>query len=176
MKDNTTTMTQIAMSVAVLIAGGSVIFFLSTFVTLPGSKYVLMAPFLGMVMTICIETIHTSWLVLKINTVFGGIMSFVNLYMGLAIWITGLLTEAIVRVIPIKKAEAMITAIVYSAITVLTTLVICKFMIGGVVYKTITPTWMLTGTLLGGALGAFGGYYGTIIGRRIVRIRKHPTL
>ncbi len=173
MKDSTKTMTQIALSVAVLIAGGSVIFLISTFVVLPGSKYVLMAPFLGLVIAICLETIHTSWLVLKINVVFGGIMALINPYMGIAIWMTGLLTEGVLRCIPAKRFQSMASAIIYSGMTVLTTLVICKVLIGGAVYEAISLSWIIAGTSLGGILGSFGGYYGIIIGHRIEHIRLH---
>lgn len=166
--NSTASLTHIALSVAALIAGGGCIFFFSRWIPFPGMKYLLMSPYLSLVMTIVMRRIPASNLLLKINTVFGLIMSLVTLYMGLAIFMTGLLSQLVYNLLPghsVKKIR--FSAASYSAFTVLTALLISKFMIGGPIFEAIHPLWMLSATLIGFGLGILGTFPGMQVAARV---------
>lgn len=154
------TLTQLAMTVAALIAGGYVIFIVSSFFPLPGIKYLLMSPYLSLVIAIVMRNIHTKVAILKINTVFALIMSMINIYMGLAIFLTGFCTQIVATLLVSFKYVVQLSAASYSAFTVGSALLVSRVVIGGPIFKLISWQWIVLATLISFILGLLGGILG----------------
>lgn len=158
--------TRIAMTVAVLIAGGYAIFILSSLFPLPGVKYLLMTPYLSLIITVVLKTIHTRYVVLKINTVFALIMSIINIYMGLAILLTGICAQVVVMLLGSFKYGVQLSAASYSAFTVGSALLVSRFLIGGV-FEHISVGWIATAAVLAFAMGLLGSILGNQIAYKV---------
>lgn len=163
----TSALTNIAMGVGALIVGGLAIFSISRIIPFPGGKYLLMAPYLSMVIYVIMHRVPRSITPFLVGGVFGGIMGFVNLFMGLSIVLTGI--GAALSSVPFKdeKHKIFIGATAFSTFTLLTSLNISKYMIGGV-FETIPNWWIYAATLIGTGFGAFGA----LIGRHILKYLK----
>ncbi|TCK98568.1 energy-coupling factor transport system substrate-specific component [Natranaerovirga hydrolytica] len=93
MKEKILIMTYSAITVSILFVGGFFIYSLSATLAVPGGRFILMAPFLGFVLYFPLTKFRTYGLISKITGVFALILSYVNLFMGLAIFSSGLLTD-----------------------------------------------------------------------------------
>ncbi|MBC7960561.1 MAG: hypothetical protein H7X94_11880 [Vallitaleaceae bacterium] len=166
-QSKTLIITQLAMTVAALISGGYVIFLASGLFPLPGIKYILMSPYLSLIIAIVMINVKTRWVVLKINTVFAMIMAIINIYMGLAIFLTGACTQIVATLTGSSKFQVQITASFYSSFTVGIALLVSKLFIGGAVFEKISPIWIASAVLLAFVLGAIGSIFGTHIAHKI---------
>ncbi len=166
--ESTISLTRIALSVAALIAGGGCIFFFSRMVPVPGMKYLLMSPYLALVMAIVMKKIRTRFVIMKINAVFGLIMSMITIYMGLAIFLTGVLAQLVFFLIPEDfKYRIQFVAGSYSGFTVASALLVSKFFIGGPVFEAISPVWILSAAVLGFGMGILGSIPGLQVAMRL---------
>jgi hypothetical protein len=155
--------TYIAVGVAAMIAGGVVIFQLSLVVPIPGVKYILMAPYLSMVIYILLSKVKTNYALIKIGCVFGLIMMIMNLYMGLTIIATALLSQ--LSISPIQhQSKAFYGAVLFSAYAGICALVISKYLVGGI-FKEISFLWLIATGLICAAFGIIG----TILAKKIMK-------
>ncbi len=156
----TQAVTQIGMTVAALIAGGYGIFMLSSLFPLPGIKYLLMTPYLSMMIAFVMKTIRTQFVIIKINTVFALIMAMINIYMGLAIFLTGVGAQSVAILSKSFKFTVYLSAAAYSAFTVSSALLVSKLLIGGPVFEVISLQWILTAACIAFAFGLLGSALG----------------
>lgn len=154
----------IAIGIAALIGGGMGIYAMSAAFPIPGAKFMLMAPYLSIVLYIIQSRVRSNFVVLKLATVFALIMSFINIFMGLAIVLTGIFTQ--LSIVKIKNPERRIFwgSVLFSAYTGLCALVVTKTFIGGVVAS--VPYWVLVGISI--ICGCFG-IFGTKVAKRILK-------
>lgn len=155
-------MTYIAAGIAALISGGVVIYQISSFFVIPGMKYILMAPYLSMIMYILSSKIRLEHSLLWIGTVFGCIMVAMNLFMTISIVTTAVLTE--ISIWPIRKLESrcFVGSILFSGYAGLAALLISKYFIGGV-FDIITPNGIAITT----TICLIFGYAGAKLGQKI---------
>lgn len=162
---------QIATAVSAIIVGGYGILVLSSPFAIPGLKYIMMAPYLSLVMSILLNRIKVSFVLLKANAVFAMIMSMINLYMGLAIISSGLLTEGLGLILGKKTPWSIrIVTSAYSGFVILTALPISKHLIGGALFESITSGWMIIAALMAFCLGLVGSLVGEFISKRLKKI------
>jgi hypothetical protein len=155
--------TYIALGVASLIAGGFAILQVSMVFPIPGVKYILMSPYLSMVIFILLTKAKGKYALLKFATTFGMIMMVMNIFMGLAIGITAVLSQF--SIIRLKASgKAFYGAIFFSAYTGVSALTISKYLVGGV-FEEISWIWIL----LTGLICALFGFLGTILAKRITK-------
>ncbi len=159
--------TQIGMSVAMLIAGGVGVLFLSRFLPIPGTKYLFMGAYIGLVMSAVVYLFSTSYIILKINVVLAGILSVITIYMGIAILITGIGTQLICSIFLHKTYRGIFVGMTYAGLTVLTSIVISKFFIGDALFVAVDGRWIAVTVLLAMLLGSIGGWAGKYIGMRV---------
>lgn len=153
----------VALSVAVLITGGFIIIHLSMFFPIPGVKYILMAPFLSTVIYILMIKAKTRYVLLKFGMTFGFIMMIINMYMGLAIILTAIMTQ--VSLTPITNSKKYLYApILFPAYTGFFALYVSKTLIGGV-FSTIPIGWILTTS----GLCLIFGVIGTIQAKKLMK-------
>ena len=164
---NTNEITHIGMSVALLIGGGVGIFFLSRFFPIPGTKYLLMGPYIALIMSAVVFLFPTTHIVLKINVVLAGILSIITLYMGIAILITGTAADIVGTLLADKKFCGVAVGTTYAALTVLTSVIISKYVIGDAVFLVVDAQWIIITVLFAAILGGIGGVAGRYIGMRV---------
>jgi energy-coupling factor transport system substrate-specific component len=161
---DTKVITNIAMGVGALIVGGLAIFSLSRAIPFPGGKYLLMSPYLSMVMYVIMRKAPSSLTPFMVGAVFGGIMTFVNIFMGIAIVSTGIGASLMTMLTSHKKMKMIVGAVSFSSFTLATSLTLSKYIIGGA-FERIPLWWILIATLLGTLFGGIGTYAGTKIMR-----------
>lgn len=153
----------IAMGVAAMIGGGFVIFQISLVFPIPGVKYIMMAPYLSMMIYIILNKVKHKNAIFGVGITFSLIMTLINLYMGLAI-ITTTLLAALSTIGMKKQHKTFWAASGFSGYTGLTTLIISKYMIGGA-FQSISPIWIVTATIL-----CFGfGIGGVVYAKKVLR-------
>lgn len=147
--------TTISIGIAALIGGGIVVYQLSAVVPIPGTKYLLMAPYLSMIVFIIMNRVKSKYAILYIGIAFGLIMSLFNLFMTIAIISTAVLSY--VSMVPIRKSKIrkIVGASLFSAYTGLSALSISKYMIGGV-FERIKNEWILVVTVFCWGFGVLG--------------------
>lgn len=171
-KSNATEIAQIAIAVATIIVGGYGILILSSPFAIPGFKYIMMAPYLSMVLMILMNQVKSNYVILKSNAVFALIMMMVNLYMGLSIILAALLTQLVQKLLlKNTKWTKRIVASAYSSFVLLTALPISKYLIGGAVFENIANTWILISAVIAFIVGYIGALMGEFISRRMAKIR-----
>lgn len=164
---NTKDIAIIAMQVAALIVGGYFIVLTMGQFPLPGIKYVALAPYLTMVMFIIEARTNRPYSVFYVNLVFAGMMTLINLYMGLAIVIVGVLYVTEERLIKGCALKSEVLAVSYAVWTVGVSLMVSKYLIGTAVFQIITPLYILV--LMGIAIlaGGIGVYFAKLVLGRI---------
>lgn len=171
-KSNVYEIVQIAIGVGTIIVGGYGILVFSSPFAIPGMKYIMMAPYLSLVMTVLRSRLSGKYVLLKANAVFAMIMSFINLYMGIAIFLSGVLTQILQLVL--WKRNKWTTVLVcsgYSSFVLLTALPISKYLIGGVAFERISDKWILISAGIAFVIGCIGSLTGVFISKRISNIK-----
>lgn len=165
------TLTRIALGVSALIVGGAVIYFISRFLPFPGTKYILMSPYLSLVIYVLMKKIPYKGTPLLICIIFGSIMSFVQLFMGLAILLTGVFTTFVSLLGRNKEERSLLGGVGFSTFTTFSALFISKYLLGGA-FLSIPNWWIGIATLL----GTFAGIVGVLLGRNIYPYISKATL
>lgn len=156
-------LTNISIGVATMIVGGLAIYQLSYVLPIPGVKYILMSPYLSMVIFIMMNRIKGKYTLLKFGMTFGLIMIMMNLYMGLTIILTALLSQVSILAIN-KEDQAFYGAVLFSAYTGFLALLISKYMIGGI-FMEISFLWLL----ITGLICLIFGITGTQLAKHILK-------
>lgn len=149
--------THIAIGVATLLIGGLLILQVSMILPIPGVKYIMMAPYMSMTLYILLDKLRTPYALLKIGAVFAGLMTIINVFMGLAILLTTLCTYLTTLIKKDERVRNAIGATFFSVYTGLTALMIPKYLMGGV-FANVTWQWILLAAVLCGILGTLGTY------------------
>lgn len=155
--------TYIALGVATILVGGIVIFQLSLVFPIPCVKYILLAPYLSMMIYILLSKIKRKNVLLKIGFIFGLIMIVINLFMGMTIIITTILSQLTSIIVP-STNKAFYGAVFFSGYTGVSALIISKYLIGGV-FKDISSLWMIFTALICAVFGILG----TLLAKKILR-------
>lgn len=146
--------TTIAMGVATLIGGGMGIYFISAFFAVPGSKYLLMAPYLSTIFYVMQFKLKSKYTLLKIGTVFALIMTVINIFMGMAILLTTLLTYLTVLPINHIESRAFWGSVLFSGYAGGCALLITKYFIGGL--DAVSNVWILVVAVICAGFGVLG--------------------
>lgn len=156
--------THIAISVAVLISGGYAIFFISKLFPLPGVKYLMMAPFLSIVVYVMLMKVEARLTILMMGSVFGIIMGIMNIYMGIAILMTAVLSQVCLWPVKNQKFRAYLGGMLFPGFTGLTALWVSKYMIGGI-FEDISLPWVIMTGITCTLIGAIS----SLMARRLMR-------
>lgn len=171
-RSNASEIAQIAIAVATIIVGGYGIIILSRPLAIPGMKYIMMAPYLSMVLMILMNKIESKYVIVKSNAVFAMIMMMINVYMGIAILLSGALTQG-VQLLLIRKNKwtKRFVCSSYASFVLLTALPISKYLIGGAVFEAIENNWIVIAAVIAFILGYIGTLMGDFISERMTKIR-----
>lgn len=155
--------TYIAIGVATLIAGGFAIFQISMFFPIPGIKYILMSPYLSMVIFILLSKVNDKFALLKIGFTFGLIMMMINMYMGLTIVLTSILSQISINYLK-DSFKISFGAVLFSVYAGISALLVSKYIIGGV-FKEISNFWLL----ITGFICMIFGVIGVYLAKKIIK-------
>ncbi|MBN2794137.1 MAG: hypothetical protein JXR88_01925 [Clostridia bacterium] len=157
---NTIEITSISISIAAVIGGGLALYLTSSMIPIPGFKYIMLSPLLSLTIYILQRRITKKSTILKFGLTFSFLMSVINLYMGLAIFITTVLTYLTQLII--RWQPPIISGIFFSFYTGFVSLLISKYLIGGI-FQEITLIAM-------GVVGLFCslfGWIGVVLGHKV---------
>lgn len=175
MKKSTPTikeLTYISVAVATMIVGGFTIVQLSMVLPIPGVKYILMSPYLSMVIYILLSKVRQTYALLKFGVIFGGVMMMMNLYMGLAIIVTALLSQLSIMFVATGR-KPFYGGVCFSVYTGLSALLTAKYLIGGS-FRLISNGWLLVTGILCLVFGAIGTLLAKKILLYLVTYEYHP--
>ena len=154
----------IAVSVAMLIGGGLVIYMVSAFMPIPGVRYVMMAPLLASIFYVIQMRLKGQYTLLKFGGVFALVMTLINLFMGIAILITTLFTHLSILWIKDDERKALWGGLFFAGYTGLCALAVTKAFIPGLVDE--VPYVVFFGV---GALCMIFALTGTTVAKRVLR-------
>lgn len=164
----------ISLLVSILIGGGYVLYILSTYFPLPGMKYVILAPYLSLIICALRILVKNRWAVIKFNTVFAMIMSLITIYMSMAIIITTILTELTALLVGRLSSDFknIITSALYSFYSVFVSLITIKYILITSEAINISSTMIISFCLIAFIFGLFGAMIGEQVGLRVSKILK----
>lgn len=90
----------IALTAALMVVIGYILFLLSAVLFLPGAKFIIMAAFLSFMISIVVMKVRKRGTIFIFSLVFGGLMGMITVVMTLAIALSGLLTELTALIVP----------------------------------------------------------------------------
>jgi hypothetical protein len=154
----------IAVSVAMLIGGGLVIYMVSAVFPIPGAKYVMMAPVIASILYVLQMKLKGQFTILKFGGVFALVMTLINLFMGIAIIITALLTHLSIKWMKGDEQKAFWGGLFFAGYTGLCALAVTKAFIPGLVDE--VPYVVFFGI---GALCMIFALTGTTVAKRVLR-------
>ncbi len=172
MKLSTRQLTYDALTLTLLIVGGVVLYYLSKIIPIPGAKFLLMAPYLTIVLYYPVIRSPKPGTITVINLGFAALLSLVSLFMGIAIVLSGMLTDLTVIILfrrydtPWKRRLGIAF---YPAYAMLTSLFITDFITGKHLYGNFGIWPVLLMTLATYILGVGGAIMGDIIEKRVAR-------
>jgi len=170
MKISTRQLTYDALTLALLIVGGFILYYISSVVPVPGAKFLLMAPYLTIVLYYPVKRSPTPGTISLINLGFAALLSLISLFMGMAIVLSGVLTDLTVIVLFRKydtEWKRRIGISFYPAYAMLTSLFITDFITGKRLYGNFGLWPVIIMTLATFALGYIGAVTGHFIDKRI---------
>lgn len=172
MKLSTRQLTYDALTLTLLIVGGVVLYYLSKVLPLPGAKFLLMAPYLTIVLYYPVKRSPKPGTITVINLGFAALLSLVSLFMGIAIVLSGILTD--LTVILLFKSydtefKRRIGISFYPAYAMLTSLFITDFITGKHLYGNFGLWPVIIMTVATFVLGYGGAILGSVIERRVYK-------
>ncbi len=162
MKYNIKEMIFIALTAALMVAVGYVVFIVANFFPLPGSKLVIMTPFLSFMLTIPIIFIRKIGTVSIISFIFAFIMSFISLFMGLAIFVSGLLTDLLSLIILRNynsHSKIILSAAFFPVFSMITSFIVTNYITGNkAIFLIGNINTLIIITIIIFSLGILGSY------------------
>jgi len=170
MKISTRQLTYDALTLTLLIVGGYVLYYLSKVIPLPGAKFLLMAPYLTIVLYYPVKRSPKPGTISLINLGFAALLSIMSLFMGVAIVLSGVLTDLTVILLFREyntEWKRRLGIAFYPAYAMLTSLFITDFITGKRLYGQFGFWPVIIMTIATYVLGYAGAVLGNVIANRV---------
>ncbi|WP_170834802.1 hypothetical protein [Natronincola peptidivorans] len=131
-------MTMIGIVGALTVVIGYVFYFMGSFLPIPGHKFIILAPFLGFMLFIPVQKVQKIGVITTVSTVFAILMTPVTLFMGIAIFLTGITTDLITLLLfrDYKHSWKIMASVgLYPMISILLTFFVSYHFTGNAMYK-----------------------------------------
>lgn len=174
MSMETRDITFMSLTVVLLIAGGYLLYYMSLFFPIPGSKFIMMATYLSLVVYFPMKKVNKLGTIALISIIFGGILSIFTFFMGLAIIVTGLLTDVTTLIIGRgykNESVIIISAASYALYSFITSIYTTNILSGNMLYNVVSIKMFIIVGIFIFSLGLIGAKIGQILYKRI-GIRK----
>ena len=173
-KLTTKEMVQLALTVAALIAGGYVLYFIGVIFPIPGFKYLILTPYLSFIITFVILYFKNPRSFFYFNTTFGMIMSLMNIYMGLAILSVGIITQIFISILPKKwPFYNYIISFIYAESVIYLAVFVSAFILQLPLYDHMNLYHLMLLGTIGGFTSFFGGNLGITLVNRLPKKIKN---
>lgn len=154
---------------AAMLVGGYMLYFMSKLFPMPGSKIIIMGPYLTFVMILPLIRYPNFGTLSLINMVFGGVMFIINPWMMMAIVISGI-TADFAMLLPIRlKIKQVLAMGIYNGMSLLTSIYISNYVTGNALYKLLNSQGILVIGILAILTGMLGGYLGLKINKKYLK-------
>ena len=171
---NTKDITFMSLTVVLLIAGGYLLYYMSLFFPVPGSKFMIMGAYLSLVVYFPMKKVNKLGTIALVSIIFGGILSIFTLFMGIAIILTGLLTDLTTIIIGRgykNETVILLSAASYAFYSFMTSIYVTNVVSGNMLYDVVSIKVFVLVGLIVFILGFIGAKVGQMIYKRI-GIRK----
>ncbi|WP_425447402.1 hypothetical protein [Dethiothermospora halolimnae] len=177
MKYTTKEITFIALTAALMVVVGYVLYSVSAILPIPGSKFIIHSSFLSFVLTLPVVHIRKIGTISMINFVFSFIMFFISPYMGLAILTSGLFTEIVGFLIfrnYNSSKKVLFTVALYPVFSLLTSFFVTNYITGNTIYLVIgNKLTLIVLSIIIYGLGLLGSYSALkILPKRVLHKNK----
>ena len=170
MSFETRDITFMSLTVVLLVAGGYLLYYMSLFFPVPGSKFIIMGAYLSLVIYFPMKKVKKLGTIALVSIIFGGILSVFTLFMGLAIIATGLLTDLTTLIIGRgykNEGVIIVSAAAYAFYSFMTSIYITNVISGNMLYDVVSiKVFVLVGIIIF-ILGLIGAKVGQMIYKRI---------
>lgn len=164
--------TTLAIFAALMVVGGYFFYSISNIIPIPGSKFIVMGPYLTFVMIMPLIRYPKFGTLSLINMVFGGLMLIISPWMTLAIFVSGVLAD-IIMLIPIKQKVKQIVAMgIYNGVSLLTSFYVTNYITGNALYQILNINILIIALIIAFISGALGGYAGIYVDKKYLKLRK----
>ncbi len=170
MSFRTRDITFMSLTVVLLIAGGYLLYYMSLFFPVPGSKFIIMGTYLSLVVYFPMKKVNKLGTIALVSIIFGGILSIFTLFMGVAIILTGLLTDLTTLVIGRgykNERVILLSAAAYAFYSFMTSVYITNVVSGNMLYDVVSINVFLIVGFIIFILGFIGAKIGQMIYKRI---------
>jgi len=170
MSMETKDITFMSLTVVLLVAGGYLLYYMSLFFPIPGSKFILMATYLSLVVYFPMKKVNKLGTISLISIIFGGILSIFTFFMGIAIIATGVLTDLTTLIIGRGyKTELVliISAASYAFYSFVTSIYVTNVLSGHMLYQVVSIKVFISVGIFVFVLGLIGAKIGQMIYKRI---------
>jgi hypothetical protein len=170
MSFKTRDITFMSLTVVLLIAGGYLLYYMSLFFPVPGSKFIVMGAYLSLVVYFPMKKVNKLGTIALVSIIFGSILSIFTFFMGIAIILTGLLTDLTTFIIGRgykNETVILVSAAAYAFYSFMTSIYVTNVVSGNMLYDVVSiKAFLIVGFIIF-ILGLFGAKVGQMIYRRI---------
>lgn len=149
--------------VVIMVVGGYLAYLLSNVVPLPGSKFLVMGPFLTFILMIPLERFPKFGTISIINLVFGMILFILSPWMTLAVVSSGFTADFLMLIPSTHWLKRVLSLGIYNVMSFYTSLYVTNVITGNLLYNVVGPVTMAIVGLLCFLLGMLGAYLGRIV-------------
>jgi energy-coupling factor transport system substrate-specific component len=138
-----------ALTASLMFVVGYFLFVIGSFLGIASSKFLMFAPFFSFMLTIIVNHLRKLWTVSLISFVLAFIMSFISIFMGAAILVSGIFTDILALLLfrgYNSDKKILFSIPFYSLFSFLTSFVIVNYITGNKVYILATNPTILTVT------------------------------
>ncbi len=162
----------VGLLVAGLVAGGWALYLVGRLLPVPGGKFLVMAPYLALIMFVAIDRLQMRWTMSLLSAIFAAVLSVFTPIMSVAILAAGLLSDMTGHLIPGKVHRIFRTCLVaalYPMWSFLLSLLASNYLTGNVLFGRVGTGPLLVGVGLSYLLGLAG----TVVGLRLKSRMDH---
>jgi len=162
--------------IALTVAGGFALYLAGRWLPVPGSKFLVMAPYAGLITYVALARLPSPWTVTLFSAGFAVVMSTVSPLMGLAILAAGLATDLSRRLIPLggAKLRRHLHAGLYPMYCFVLALLVVERLTEQALFGAIGAAPLVAGSTISYALGLGGGFVGARLVGRLAERRRSP--
>jgi len=170
MSFKTRDITFMSLTVVLLIAGGYLLYYMSLFFPVPGSKFIVMGAYLSLVVYFPMKKVNKLGTIALVSIIFGSILSIFTFFMGIAIILTGLLTDLTTFIIGRgykNESVIILSAASYAFYSFMTSVYVTNVVSGNMLYDVVSiKVFVIVGFIIF-VLGIIGAKTGQMIYKRV---------
>ncbi|RKD33428.1 hypothetical protein [Thermohalobacter berrensis] len=160
---------------------GYFLFISGTVLGIPGAKFFMFAPFFSFMLTVIVSCLRKIGVVSLISCVFAFIMSFISIFMGLAILVSGIFTDIIALILfkgYTTKKKIVFAIPFYPFFSFITASIVVNYVTGNKLFMLApNPLTLIALSIIIYTLGFIGSNVATkVVVSRILQVKNRKTI